>query len=443
MDSNGAARAPHAPLDTDKLATEMMEQFRQVLSAKRMNDLTSRSQSRSASPAPRDYGTPQPPPSQHTLPSYASIRNIPIVPEPPQDARSLRFKNMLQVLSNLPIKWENPGLLDEALKVVPLEQIYNEAEEESQIFQVEAESLGAGKKAAWGYQDCVVRALLRWFKRSFFQWVNNPPCSRCYSPTVGVGSTPPLPDEQGRSATQVELYQCSHEGCKAYERFPRYSDAFVLLQTRRGRCGEWANCFSMLCRAVGSRVRWVWNAEDHVWTEVYSVHRKRWVHVDACEEAWDKPRLYTEGWGKKISYCIAFSADGAMDVTRRYVRDQSKHAAERNRAPEAVLLHIMDEIRAMRRSNLSKQDKFRLQGEDLREAKELRSYVISSIAQEVSKLSAEDIVSGRFVPRRPDPDAQKALEGRTSGNAQWIRSRGEGGRGQPNQQQDPRNQDQR
>ncbi len=68
----------------------------------------------------------------------------------------------------------------------------------------------------------------------------------------------------------------------------------------------------------------------------------------------------------------------------------------------------MNEIRRLRRKDMAKEEKFRLEGEDMREDRELRHYYVSAITAEVSKLMPTKSA-------RLDPDAQKALEGRQSG----------------------------
>ena len=163
-DHNLRFRAHSRPQDGNFDATELTRRFEQMLSTKRLTELADRSRSRSNSPSPFHQSTSNRPlsTSSSTLPSYSSLRNIPKVPTPPQDPTSLKFRNLLIAISHTPLKYENPGLLDNALQAIPLERIYNEAEEESQIMQAQAASIGGNAKPEWGYQDCVIRSLLRY-----------------------------------------------------------------------------------------------------------------------------------------------------------------------------------------------------------------------------------------------------------------------------------------
>ena len=89
-------------------------------------------------------------------------------------------------------------------------------------------------------------------------------------------------EERGWQAGRIELYR----GPTGHvTRFPRYNHPGKLLETRRGRCGEWANCFVLCARAVGFDARWVLDVTDHVWAEVWIEQRQQWLHCDPCEQA--------------------------------------------------------------------------------------------------------------------------------------------------------------
>ena len=151
------------------------------------------------------------------------------------------------------------------------------------------------------------------------------------------------PEETEGWAKRVELYECT--ACSEQTRFARYNNVIKLLDTRTGRCGEWANCFTALCIALGHQARFVLDWTDHVWTECYIDAEQRWVHLDPCENAYDTPKLYEKGWGKKLTYVLSFPNVEVVDTTARYILNKALNRMRRELVPEMWLATTIESLR--------------------------------------------------------------------------------------------------
>jgi peptide-N4-(N-acetyl-beta-glucosaminyl)asparagine amidase len=112
-----------------------------------------------------------------------------------------------------------------------------------------------------------------------------------------------------------------------------HSNLDKLMETRKGRCGEWANLFCLFSISMGFETRYILDFTDHVWVEFYSDNLKKWVHLDPCENAFDQPLIYEAGWNKKLNYIFAFGEYELKDVIRRYSR-QTEVYQRRNQVEE-------------------------------------------------------------------------------------------------------------
>lgn len=250
------------------------------------------------------------------------------------------------------------------------------------------------------FQDELVKQLLHWFKGEFFSWMNQPRCSSCNHEKTSLKRTeaPQTQEERAGGASRVEVFQCP--ACAQFTRFPRYNDPIKLLSTRTGRCGEWANCFTLCCRAMGFEARYVLDFTDHVWTEVYSEHSKRWLHCDSCEDQLDCPLTYEVGWGKKLSYIFSFSRDEVVDSAKRYTQNWDAMKSRRRDVSEKWLSAKIDELNQSMWRQLPAER--------------------VNILEERAKVEREELSRGRVA-------TAGEVKGRVSGSAEWKSGRNEDG----------------
>ncbi|KAL0079589.1 hypothetical protein F4703DRAFT_1875474 [Phycomyces blakesleeanus] len=297
------------------------------------------------------------------------------------------FLNVLWRRSQQSLVYNDSEIMELALEYIPLQTLYEKAEEAAE--EIEDTTV----------DDELVRSMMHWFKTEFFSWVDQPPCDHCHGSTVGSGTDTPNRKERNDGANVVELYKC--QNCRRTTRFPRYTSIPKLLETRRGRCGEWADCFTLCCRSIGAEARLVLDTTDHVWTEVYSEHHQRWIHCDPCEDAFDTPLVYSEGWNKKLAYCIAFSPKEVVDVTKRYTIKWDETLKRRTLTSEEDLAKCISDICAVRQKDLNNETLAILRERRDMEKKEL---------EESIKRTHVDI---------------SQMSGRKSGSLEWRITRGE------------------
>jgi peptide-N4-(N-acetyl-beta-glucosaminyl)asparagine amidase len=137
---------------------------------------------------------------------------------------------------------------EKVLKIIDVDEIHNRT------------NLLQESDGKISHTEALVKILLAWFKNEFFKWCDTVPCIICNSKTIPMGSTKPTAEEAAFKASVTELHKCSI--CNHLNRFPRYNDPMKLLETRKGRCGEWANCFGMILTSMGIETRYVIDFTD-------------------------------------------------------------------------------------------------------------------------------------------------------------------------------------
>ena len=260
-----------------------------------------------------------------------------------------------------------------------------------------------------------IKLLLKWFKKDYFSWCNKPKCPKCgqndKNLSVITYTGKPNENELKYLAYKTEIYICNI--CQTEIRFPRCNNPIILLETKTGRCSEWSNLFGAILYTVGFKVRLINNFEDHVWNEFYNEEEQRWIHLDSCEEAYDTPLVYEQGWGRNMTFILGLSDDGLVEVTPRYVKDWKIIKERRSEKNEIKLKNILENFNKRIMMNINEKEKINIENRRKNEIKMFEEKIKKDLGENLDNLEENDNIK----------DEEKI--GRQSGSLEWRKNRGE------------------
>jgi thiol-disulfide isomerase/thioredoxin len=135
-----------------------------------------------------------------------------------------------------------------------------------------------------------------------------------------------------------------------------------------------------------------------------------WIMADSCEGIIDKPAMYEDGWGKKLSYQLGITTDSVMDVSPRYTRQWNTR-----------------DYQARRRDICSSETTGELLVAQCRGS--LRQGLPKSRFEELDRRTTlEQTLLDQWKKRSAWTDDEKHGRGRISGSLQWKVSRDEAGK---------------
>jgi len=125
----------------------------------------------------------------------------------------------------------------------------------------------------------------------------------------------------------TELFDWEHSYLKWVpmgEIFDRNTDPVKILDSVKGRCGEFSILYLSACLSLGYEARLLVSVrpyiywEFHNWVEVQV--NGSWIPVDPTDRIWNDPSRYKSWWGEigKDAFIYAFEDGKIEEVTDRY-----------------------------------------------------------------------------------------------------------------------------